>query len=280
MLQQFSPLGTTDWGSSITKLKAADADGLFALVPGSDGIAFINQATQFKLFDQYKTVFGFQMLSEPALKALGDKVLGFYGNVGYDVTADNAKNQAFVDGYTKKYGSPPYGVPADHYLAAQMLFEAVQKSKSVDPAKVKAALSGLSFDSFAGPVKVAADHQLVPAGVRRQGRGEGRRAGLRGRGRGAGGEEPPDARSRLQGLSYRRRLVSAAGRVIGTADAVRTLSAKSLGVLAVRLASSALNIRSSGLTAGKGEPGRNPARRARRRTPLTRSASVSVPPPR
>ena len=155
------PLGTTDWGSSITKLKAADADGLFALVPGADGIAFINQATQFKLFDQYKTVFGFQMLSEPALKALGDKVLGFYGNVGYDVTADNAKNKAFVDGYTKKYGSAPYGVPADHYLAAQMLFEAVQKSKSVDPTKVKAALSGLSFDSFAGPVQIAKDHQLV-----------------------------------------------------------------------------------------------------------------------
>jgi branched-chain amino acid transport system substrate-binding protein len=161
VLQQFSALGTTDWGSSITKLKAADADGLFALVPGSDGIAFINQAAQFKLFDQYKTVFGFQMLSEPALKALGDKVVGFYGNVGYDVTADNAKNQAFVDGYTKKYGEAPYSVPADHYLAAQMLFEAVRKSKSVDPAKVKTALNGLSFDSFAGPVQVAKDHQLV-----------------------------------------------------------------------------------------------------------------------
>jgi branched-chain amino acid transport system substrate-binding protein len=161
VLEQFSPLGTTDWGSSITKLKAADADGLFALVPGADGIAFINQGAQFKLFDQYKTVFGFQMLSEPALKALGDKVVGFYGNLGYDVRADNAKNKAFVDGYTKKYGSAPYGVPADHYLAAQMLFEAVQKSNSVDPAKVKTALSGLSFDSFAGPVHVAADHQLV-----------------------------------------------------------------------------------------------------------------------
>src|SRR3954465_132332 len=101
------------------------------------------------------------MLSEPALKVLGDKVLGFYGNLGYDVGADNAKNKAFVAGYTKKYGSAPYGVPADHYLAAQMLFEGVRKAHSVDPQKVKAALDGLSFDSFAGRVNVAKDHQLV-----------------------------------------------------------------------------------------------------------------------
>src|SRR3954470_12613419 len=161
VLEQFSALGTTDWGSAITKLKSAGADGLFALVPGTDGIAFINQGTQFKLFDQYRTVFGFQMLSEPALKALGDKVLGFYGNLGYDVGADNAKNKAFVSGYTKKYGDAPYGVPADHYLAAQMLFEAVRKAHSVDPQKVKTALNGLSFNSFAGPVNVASDHQLV-----------------------------------------------------------------------------------------------------------------------
>jgi branched-chain amino acid transport system substrate-binding protein len=161
VLESYAPLGTTEFGSYITKLKGADADGLFAVEYGADGVAFVNQGAQFKLFDQYKTVLGFNMVSEPLFKPLGDKIVGFYNNLGYDVSSDNPKNKAFVDGYTKKEGKAPYYVVADNYIASQMLFEAVKKAKSVDPAKVKAALPGLSFESIEGPVKVGTDGQLV-----------------------------------------------------------------------------------------------------------------------
>jgi branched-chain amino acid transport system substrate-binding protein len=161
VLESFAPLGTTEFGSYITKLKAADADGLFAVEYGADGVAFINQGAQFKLFDKYKTVLGMNMVSEPLFKPLGDKIVGFYNNLGYDVSGDNAKNKAFVDGYTKAYGSGPYYIPADNYIAAQLLFEAVKKAKSVDPAKVKAAVPGLTFDSIEGSVTVGTDGQIV-----------------------------------------------------------------------------------------------------------------------
>jgi ABC-type branched-subunit amino acid transport system substrate-binding protein len=159
--EQFAPLGTTEFGSYITKIKRSGADGFFGLVPGSDGVSFITQGSQFKLFDQFKAVLSYDMVTVPLFKALGDKVVGFYGNVGYDVNATNAANQAFVKGYTAKYGEAPYTVPADNYLAAQLLFEAVQKAGSVDPQKVKAAMAGLRFDSIVGPVSVGRDHQLV-----------------------------------------------------------------------------------------------------------------------
>jgi ABC-type branched-subunit amino acid transport system substrate-binding protein len=161
VLEQFAPLGTTEFGSYITKLKHSGADGFFGLVPGSDGVSFITQGTQFKLFDQFKSVLSYDMVTVPLFKALGDKVVGFYGNVGYDVDAGNAANKAFVKGYTAKYGEAPYTVPADNYLAAQLLFQAVQKAGSVDPQKVKAAMNGLGFDSIVGPVKVGRDHQLI-----------------------------------------------------------------------------------------------------------------------
>jgi ABC-type branched-subunit amino acid transport system substrate-binding protein len=161
VLEQYAPLNTTEFGSYITKLKAADADGLFAVEYGADGVAFVNQGAQFKLFDKYKTVLGFNMVSEPLFKVLGDKVVGFYNNLGYDRASDNPLNKAFVDGFTKKEGGAPYYVEADNYLGAQLLFEAVKKAKSVDPAKVKAAMNGLSFDSIAGPVTMGKDHQLV-----------------------------------------------------------------------------------------------------------------------
>ena len=124
-------------------------------------MAFINQGDQFKLFDKYKTVVGMNMVSEPLFEPLGDKIVGFYNNLGYDVNSDNAKNKAFVDGHKKANGADPYYVVADNYIAAQLLFEAVKKAKSVDPAKVKAALPGLSFESIEGTVTVDEDGQLV-----------------------------------------------------------------------------------------------------------------------
>ena len=161
VLESYAPLNTSDFGSYITKLKSADADALFAVEYGADGVAFINQGAQFKLFDKYKTVLGFNMVSEPLFKPLGDKIVGFYNNLGYDVSSSSPLNKAFVDGWKKANGSAPYYVEADNYIAAQMLFEAVKKAKSVDPAKVKAALPGLSFDTIEGKVKVDSDGQLV-----------------------------------------------------------------------------------------------------------------------
>jgi branched-chain amino acid transport system substrate-binding protein len=161
VLEQFAPLNTTEFGSHITKLKASNADGLFAAEFGADGVAFINQGAQFKLFDQFKTVVGLNMVSEPLFKALGDKIVGFYNNLGYDAASDTALNKAFVAGWTQKYGSAPYYIEADNYLSAQVLFEAVKKAKSIDPAQVKAALAGLRFDSIVGQVTMGKDHQLV-----------------------------------------------------------------------------------------------------------------------
>jgi ABC-type branched-subunit amino acid transport system substrate-binding protein len=161
VLEQYAPLNTTEFGSYITKLKSANADGLFAVEYGADGVAFVNQGAQFKLFDKYKTVLGFNMVSEPLFKTLGTKVVGFYNNLGYDRASDNPVNKSFVEAWTAKEGSPPYYVEADNYLSAQVLFQAVKKAKSVDPAKVKAAMNGLAFDSIAGQVTMGKDHQLV-----------------------------------------------------------------------------------------------------------------------
>jgi ABC-type branched-subunit amino acid transport system substrate-binding protein len=160
--EEFSPLGTTEYGSYISKLKNADADGLFMYVIGADAPAFINQAAQFKLFDQYKTVLGQNVVSEPLFEALGKNVVGFYNNLGYSATIDTPRNKAFVDAYKAKYGKDPYYVPADNYVGALALFEAVRKADSVDPAKVRTALNGLTFESLDGPVTIRAeDHQAL-----------------------------------------------------------------------------------------------------------------------
>jgi len=162
VLTQFAPLNTTDFGSYITKIKDSGADAVFAVEFGADGVAFVKQATQFGLPDELATVLGFNMVSEPLFPVLGDGVVGFYNNVGYDPAADNELNKEFVEAYTAEYGTAPYYVPADNYLAAQTLFAGIEAADSADPADVAEALADLTFDSITGEVTMrAGDHQLL-----------------------------------------------------------------------------------------------------------------------
>jgi branched-chain amino acid transport system substrate-binding protein len=163
VLEQFAPLNTTEFGTYITKLQESDADALFAVEYGADGVAFVNQMDQFKLNEKFDTILGFNMVSEPLFDALGDKVVGFYNNLGYDVNGDNELNTKFVEAWAAKHGGEkPYYVVADNYLAAQTLFEGIKKANSGDPMSVRDALKDLSFDSIVGPVTMrGGDHQMI-----------------------------------------------------------------------------------------------------------------------
>jgi ABC-type branched-subunit amino acid transport system substrate-binding protein len=95
-------------------------------------------------------------------EALGKTVVGFYNNLGYSATIDTPRNKAFVDAYKARFGKDPYYVPADNYVGALALFEAVKKANSVDPAKVRTALNGLTFESLDGQVTIRPqDHQAL-----------------------------------------------------------------------------------------------------------------------
>ncbi|VXA90487.1 ABC transporter substrate-binding protein [Citricoccus sp. K5] len=161
VLEQFAPLNTTEFGSYITGLKSSGADALFAVEYGADGVAFVNQADQFDLTDQFDTVLGFNMVSEPLFETLGDRIVGFKNNVGYDVSAANESNQSFVEGFEAEYDEKPYYVHADNYLAAQTLFAGIEAAESAETEDVREALRDLSFDSIVGEVTVRSDDNQV-----------------------------------------------------------------------------------------------------------------------
>lgn len=163
VLEQFAPLNTTEFGTYITRLNASDADALFAVEYGADAIAFVNQSAQFNLNERFETVLGMNMVSEQTFPALGDKIVGFYNNVGYSPDLEAPLNDAFVDRWKAEYdGEAPYYVEADTYLAAQTLFEGMKEADSADPMEVREALEGLTFDSIVGEVTMRAeDHQLI-----------------------------------------------------------------------------------------------------------------------
>lgn len=159
---QYDPLGTTEYGTYITKIKNSGADSLFTFESAADGVAFVNQAKQFSLFTQVKNVLGFSTVSEPTFKAMGDTVLGFKNNLNYTWKFDNPKNAAFVKAYVARYRDKPYFIPAENYIAAQFLFAGVRKAASTDVAKVKTAMNALQIDTISGPLKMRPqDHQAL-----------------------------------------------------------------------------------------------------------------------
>ena len=161
-LEEYAPLGTTDFGSSITKLQDSDADALFVAEYGADGVAFVQQAEQFNLDEKFKSVVSFNVVSEPLFPVIGEATVGWFSNVGYDASEDNELNQEFAAAYEEEHGTAPYYVPADNYLAAETLFAGIEEAGSTDPEEVKEALNDLTFDSIAGEVTLRADdHQLL-----------------------------------------------------------------------------------------------------------------------
>ena len=160
--EQYWPLGTTEYGSYITKIKAAGADGLYIYATGADGVAFIKQAEQFKLFDQVTTQVGFSTVSEGNFPAIGDPALGWFNNVTYSWQFDNPKNKAFVAAWEAKEGDQPYFIDAENYIGAQFLFEAIRKAGSIDPDDVKTAMAGLTLDTISGKITMKPqDHQAI-----------------------------------------------------------------------------------------------------------------------
>jgi branched-chain amino acid transport system substrate-binding protein len=159
---QFAPLGTTEFGSYITKIKDSGAEALYVQESGADGVAFVKQAQQFNLFKTVKTVLAFSTISEPVFPAMGNTILGWYDKVNYASTFDNTQNKAFVGEWQKRNGTKPWFIPADNFIGAQFLFQAVRKAKSVDVAKVKAAMNDLSIDTVAGSLRMRPDdHQAL-----------------------------------------------------------------------------------------------------------------------
>jgi len=157
----FAPQGTADYGSYISQL-AAPAQGLMVTLYGSDAITFAKQQKQFGLFDKYKVVLGNGFAIESQFDALGDTVLGVVNTLSYHYTLPGKRNADYVATFSKQAGRVPYYGDADTMVGLELYRDAVIKSKTTEPAKVREALEGLRSNTIYGDVEMrAADHHLL-----------------------------------------------------------------------------------------------------------------------
>lgn len=154
----FSPTGTKDFSTYITKIRQSGAEGCYLVLAGDDNNAFLSQAKQYRLGD--KTQLLTEQVDEGSINAVGDAAVGLIGGSRYPATLDNPANKAFVAAWQKEYGRVPQMFEGDQYQSCVVLQAAIQKAGSVETANIRSAMEGLVVESVKGRVEMrACDHQ-------------------------------------------------------------------------------------------------------------------------
>jgi len=156
--KMFSPTGTKDFSTYITKIRNSGADGVFLVLAGDDNNAFLSQAKQYRLGD--KMTLMTEQLELTSVKAVGEAALGLIGSSRYPFTLDNPANKAFVAGYLKEYNDVPDQFEGEAYHGLVALVAGIEKAKSIEADALRVALEDMEIDSIKGKVKLRkCDHQ-------------------------------------------------------------------------------------------------------------------------
>ena len=95
----FSPIGTKDFSTYITKIRQSGAEVCFLVLQGDDNNAFLSQAHEYRLPDKVQLVTSIVDLN--SIHAVGEAAIGLAGSTRYVFSIDNPANKAFVAAWQK-----------------------------------------------------------------------------------------------------------------------------------------------------------------------------------
>ncbi len=159
----FSPIGTKDFSTYITKIRQSGADACFLVLQGDDNAAFLAQAHEYRLPDKVQLVTSIVDLN--SIHSVGDAAVGLAGSTRYVFSIDNPANRAFVAAWQKDYSALPDVFEGEQYQACKLLQAGIEAAQSIDADKLRPALETAAIDSIKGHVAMrACDHQAVQGG--------------------------------------------------------------------------------------------------------------------
>jgi branched-chain amino acid transport system substrate-binding protein len=159
----FSPTGTKDFSTYISKIRQSGADALYMVLAGDDYNAFLTQAKQYRLSDKVQLLT--EVVDLTSIRAVGDAAVGLIGSTRYTYTLDNQSNKEFVALWQKEYGQVPDNNEGEQWQACQILAAGIRQAGGVETDKLRAALETIAIDSIKGHVAIrACDHQAIQQG--------------------------------------------------------------------------------------------------------------------
>ena len=161
--EEYYPLGHTQFGSLINKIKLKKPDVVYAIVVGGSNVSFYKQLKAAGVTADKQNLLTISVTEDEMLGIGGENVVGFYAAMKYFQSLDNENNKKFVAAFKAKYG--PKAVIGDVTQAAYegpwLWKAAVEKAKSFDVDKVVAASPGIELKTAPeGYVKIHKNHHL------------------------------------------------------------------------------------------------------------------------
>jgi urea transport system substrate-binding protein len=161
--EEFAPLGNTQFGSIINKIKLKKPDVIFAAVVGGSNVAWFKQLNAAGVTAATQTLLTISVTEDEVLGIGGENLAGFFSSMKYFQSQDNPNNKAFVEAFKKMWGDKSVigDVTQAGYLGPWIWKAAVEKAGSFDVDKVVAVSPDIEI-KFApeGYVKVHANHHL------------------------------------------------------------------------------------------------------------------------
>ncbi|MEU3276616.1 urea ABC transporter substrate-binding protein [Streptomyces antibioticus] len=161
--EDYAPLGSTEFSTIANKVKASKADAVFNTLNGDSNVAFFKEYKSAGLTAKSMPVVSVS-IAEEEVKSIGPQYLaGQLTAWNYYQTTPGAANEKFVKAYKAKYGADkPTSDPMEAAYTSVYLWKAmVEKAKSFDPEKVKAASDGITFEAPEGTVTVDGASQHI-----------------------------------------------------------------------------------------------------------------------
>ena len=173
--ETWAPFWTTDFSSQITAVMAQRPDGIFVTPWAGEAVMVLRQAKRFGVFDQIKAWWQATGGSVDILEALAREVAKnefkgkLWGTARYlHNWPDSKENKAFVEKFQKRWARYPNYSAEAAYSAVYVIKAAVEKTKSLETAKLITAIEGMRIKCPAGERYFRPeDHQAiytVPAG--------------------------------------------------------------------------------------------------------------------
>jgi urea transport system substrate-binding protein len=144
--EQYSPLGTSEWSSTIGKLSSAKPSWVLSSVVGGDAIAFLKQAHSLG----FKAPITGVSLNAEFYPALGGITDGSYVTVRYTDQIATAANRAFVKAFRAANpgdAAPIASVTANAYTGLLLLAKAINAKGSLSSSAILAGLKTVSLSN-------------------------------------------------------------------------------------------------------------------------------------
>jgi len=158
----FAPIDSKDYTQYFGQLRAAKPQVLYTSVAGNDTVRLFTQLQEFGLLNNLTVVGASGTVTAQNIGAIGKAAEGFVTGVGYSAEIDTPENKKFVAAFRAANKADPDLYGADSYGMIYAYKAAVEKAKSTDTDKVRAAFADLKWSTPQGEKTLrAGDHQAV-----------------------------------------------------------------------------------------------------------------------